>query len=174
MEKTSCLNEEVANSGKTVFKDFDDRFDKEKFVSSDCDGELLLIVPFTAQVKVRSICVIAKGENKFPTKLRLYVNNENVDFSLVENEPVQEFIINQNLTGDLHNAVKVSKFSSVHKLIIHLVNPNEEIIEVSYIQIKGENTNIKRKAVQTVYELKPNAEKKDLKDLEKNPYQMGW
>ena len=173
MEKTSCLNEEVANSGKTVFKDFDDRFDKEKFVSSDCDGELLLIVPFTAQVKVRSICVIAKSENKFPTKLRLYVNNENVDFSLVENEPVQEFIINQNLTGDLHNAVKVSKFSSVHKLIIHLVNPNEEIIEVSYIQIKGENTNIKRKAVQAVYELKSNAEKKDLKDLEKNPYQMG-
>ena len=53
------------------------------------------------------------------------------------------------------------------------MNPNEEIIEVSYIQIKGENTNIKRKAVQAVYELKSNAEKKDLKDLEKNPYQMG-
>lgn len=69
--------------------------------------------------------------------MRLYVNNENVDFSLIESEPVQEFVINSNQSGDLHNAVKVSKFSSVHKLIVHLVNPNEEIIEVSYIQIKG-------------------------------------
>ena len=62
----------------------------------------------------------------------------------------------------------------MHKLIIHLVNPNSEIVEAAYIQIKGENTNIKRKAVQTVYEVQPNAEKKDLKDLEKNPFQMGW
>ena len=69
--------------------------------------------------------------------------------------------------------MKASKFSSVHKLIIHLSNPEEEIIEVGYIQIKGENTNIKRKAVETVYEVQPNAEKKDLKDLEKNPFQMG-
>lgn len=73
-DKVRCLNEETANSGKTVFKDFEDRFDKTKFAASDCDGELLFIVPFTAQVKVRSISVIAKGENKFPTKLRLYVN----------------------------------------------------------------------------------------------------
>ena len=83
------MNEEVANSGKTVFKEYDDRFDKTKYAASDCDGELLFIVPFTSQVKVRSIGVIAKGETKFPTKMRLYVNNENVDFSLVENEPVQ-------------------------------------------------------------------------------------
>lgn len=57
---------------------------------------------------------------------------------------------------------------------MHLSNPNEEVIEVSYIQIKGENNKIQRKAVQTVYEIQPNAEKKDLKDLEKNPFQMGW
>lgn len=69
--------------------------------------------------------------------------------------------------------MKASKFSSVHKLIIHLVNPGQEILEVAYIQIKGENTNIKRQAVQTVYEVQPNAEKKDLRDLEKNPFQMG-
>ena len=87
-------------------------------------GLLLFIIPFTATVKVRSISVIAKGQSKYPTKLRLYVNNENVDFSLVESNPVQEFMINANLSGDIHNAVKISKFSSVHKIIAHLVNPN--------------------------------------------------
>ncbi len=53
--------------------------------------------------------------------------------------------------------MKVTKFKSVHKLIIHLKNPNEENIEVAYVQVKGENTNIKRQAVQTVYEVQPNA-----------------
>lgn len=61
IDNVRCLNEETAGSGKTVFKSFDDRFDKSKFVASDCDGELLFIVPFTSQVKLRSICVIAKG-----------------------------------------------------------------------------------------------------------------
>lgn len=59
-DNVRCLNEEVANSGKRVFKDFDNRFDKTLTVASDCDGELLFIVPFTSQVKVRSVCVIAK------------------------------------------------------------------------------------------------------------------
>ena len=82
-----------------MFKEYDERFDKTKYAASDCDGELLFIVPFTSQVKVRSVGVIARGETKFPTKMRLYVNNENVDFSLVESEPVQEFVINSNQSG---------------------------------------------------------------------------
>ena len=68
--------------------------------------------------------------------------------------------------------MKINKFKSVHKLIIHLKNENEENIEVSYVQIKGENTNIKRQAVQTVYEVQPNAEKKDIKDFSKMGYEM--
>jgi len=48
-----------------------------------------------------------------------------------------------------------------------------EKIEVAYIQIKGENTNIKRQAVQAVYEVQPNAKKNDLKDMQKNTFQMG-
>lgn len=38
LDKVRCLNEELPNSCKGVFKGYDDRFDKTKFVASDCDG----------------------------------------------------------------------------------------------------------------------------------------
>ena len=56
---------------------------------------------------------------------------------------------------------------------MHLKGATEET-GVSYIQIKGESSNIKRQAVQAVYELKPTAKKNDLEDMTKNSFQMGW
>lgn len=69
--------------------------------------------------------------------MRLYINNENVDFGLIEGAAVQEFILFPNLDGELQNAVKPSKFTRVHKLIIHLKSEDIEEINVAYIQIKG-------------------------------------
>jgi len=133
---------------------------------------LLLIIPFVAQVKVRSICVIAKNFDSAPNSIKLYVNNENVDFSITETNPVQQFILSANLEGNEHNAVNPQKFARVQKLICYLKGPVEEI-SVSYIQIKGESTNIKRQAVQAVYELNPAAKRNDLKDMAKNKFEMG-
>jgi len=56
-----------------------------------------------------------------------------------------------NLDGKIHNAIKQSKFSYLNELVIFVRNANEQEIEVSYIQLKGENTGIKRQAVHAVY-----------------------
>jgi hypothetical protein len=58
---------------------------------------LLLIIPFIAQVKIRSICVIATNFDASPNGLKLYINNENVDFSITETNAVQQFILSANL-----------------------------------------------------------------------------
>jgi hypothetical protein len=50
---------------------------------------------------------------------------------------------------------------------------NVEEMGISYVQIKGESTNIKRQAVNAVYEIQPNAKKNDLEDMTKNSFQMG-
>lgn len=170
VDKIRCLNEEVLGSGKTVFKDYDNRFDKTKFVASDCDGELLFVIPFVSQVKIRAITVIAKGEEKFPNKMRLFTNVESVGFSITEQVPVQEFTIPPNLDGQVSNSVRMTKFSNVHKLIIHLKNESEERIEVSYIRIQGEDTKIKRQHVEAVYEVQPNEKKNSLKDFNGNSF----
>ena len=107
-------------------------------------------MPFLAQVKIRSICVIARDANTAPHLLRLFINSENVDFSLTEGPAVQEFHVDPNLEGLQHNAVNPHKFARVHKLVVHLKGGTEEM-GTSYIQIKGESSNVKRVAVQAVY-----------------------
>lgn len=49
-----------------------------------------------------------------------------MDFSLTEQAPLQEFLVSANLEGAEHNAVNPNKFGRVHKLLIHLRNPNIE------------------------------------------------
>ncbi len=50
-----CLNESEANSGKKVFKPYDERLDSTISVESNIDGELLFTVYFTAEVQLRSV-----------------------------------------------------------------------------------------------------------------------
>lgn len=66
-----------------------------------------------------------------------------------------------------------NKFGRVHKLMIHLRNSNMEEMAVSYIQIKGDSSNIKRQPVQAVYEISPMPQRNDLKDVSQNTFQMG-
>ena len=53
LENVSCLNEEIEGSGKSVFKAWENRKNKETFVVSDADEELLFNIPFTGNIKLK-------------------------------------------------------------------------------------------------------------------------
>ena len=53
LENVSCLNEEVEGSGKSVFKAWENRKSKDKYVVSDADEELLFNIPFTGNIKLK-------------------------------------------------------------------------------------------------------------------------
>lgn len=87
-DKIYCLNEAVPKSCRNVFRPFAERSQFEKPYLSppeDDDHEIILVVPFTEEVKVRAITIVC-GDSPKPQTVGLWSNKENFDFSLVEDE----------------------------------------------------------------------------------------
>ncbi|RRT82970.1 hypothetical protein B296_00002363 [Ensete ventricosum] len=72
--QVSALNEAVAGSVKSVFKPWNRRLDtSEGFLeSNDGDPELLVFIPFTSDVKIKSISVVGGSGGTSPSKMRAY------------------------------------------------------------------------------------------------------
>jgi len=157
LDKVVCLNELQGGTGPKVFKSLDKKLDEAHFVESDLDPELLFIIPFTQHVKLKSINIRAVDDDTAPVTAKLYVNHEVVDFSIAEQEPIQELKLTANLGADIENALKITKFQSVYKLILHLSAEEKDKIGVTYIGLKGIKTNFKKdQVVIATYESKPN------------------
>ena len=53
---------------------------------ADMGNELVVKIPFNSEVKVKAICVAGGTEGNAPSKMKLYKNEENVDFSILEDK----------------------------------------------------------------------------------------
>lgn len=152
-----CLNELVDESGTKVFKPYSERLNTGDYVQSDCDAELLFNIPFTGDVKLKGIIVVADPEL---SKMRLFKSNLRMTFSDVNAEADQEFAITHDPNGVEEYPVKPTKFSNVHHLTIHFVNKNRDDDEtpckIYYIGLKGEFTQVNRDGIVIAnYEIRP-------------------
>lgn len=152
-----CLNEQVDGSGIKVFKPWNERLSAEDFVESDCDAELIYNIPFTGDVKLKGIVVIADEEL---SRMRLFKSNMRMSFDDVNLEADQEFEITHDPQGVFEYPVKPTKFFNVHHLTIHFVNKNKEDdskpCRIYYIGLKGEFTQANRDGIVIAnYEVRP-------------------
>jgi hypothetical protein len=70
---------------------------EQPLLSDEDDPELLLHVPFDGQVKLTAICVIGGPEGRAPTKLRVFVNRDDLDFAAVQGmAPTQEWDLQED------------------------------------------------------------------------------
>ncbi|XP_059900299.1 PITH domain-containing protein 1 isoform X2 [Gadus macrocephalus] len=112
-EKLQCLNESREGDGKLVFKAWDQRTDREKFVESDADEELLFNIP--------------------------YKNIPHMSFDDVGREPDQAFRLNRDPQAQLEYPTKIARFTNVNHLSIHVSkNFGTETTRVYYIGLRGE------------------------------------
>lgn len=169
LENMTCLNEEVENSGKSVFKPWEERKNSDKTVSSDADEELLFNIPFTGNVKLKGIIIMGSPDGSHPSKVKLYKNRPHMTFDDAASPCDQEFELVQDNEGTLEYATKVVKFSSVSHLSLHFPANlgDEDVTKIHYIGLKGEFTPGHRTGVvNAVYEARPMLEdhKQDLRE----------
>ena len=78
---------------------------------SDDDGQLVIHIPFTSLVKVKSITVIGGEAGSAPKTLKLYTGLESVDFSVLEdNTPVQSIDLVEQASAAYDYPLRLSKF----------------------------------------------------------------
>ena len=127
-------------------------------MESDCDEELLINIPFTGNVKLKSIAILGGEDDFHPKTMKLYKNIPHMTFDVTEKEPQQEWVLPRDYNDVIKLPVKVQKFSSVNHLSIFFKdNYGEETTKVYYIGLAGEFSEAQRNPiVLTNYELSAN------------------
>ncbi|KAG8405608.1 hypothetical protein J3459_021649 [Metarhizium acridum] len=156
-DEITTLNESVRDAGKAIVKKtWAERLSAEPELLSDADEQLLMTVPFAAQVKLHSILIRTSPSLSAPKTLHLYVNHDNLDFSTAEDmDPVQKIELSQ--TSDVQEIpVKRALFGKVQRLVLFFVDNfgdgDEDVSRISYIGFKGEWTKLGKAPTNILYE----------------------
>ncbi|XP_006612046.1 PITH domain-containing protein GA19395 [Apis dorsata] len=157
IENIECLNECEEGSGATVFKSWENRLDRNKYVESDMDNELLFNIPFTGNIKLKGLIIIGGEDDFHPNKVKLYKNRPHMTFDDISTEPEQEFELCVDTNGIHEYPLKIVKFSSVYHLSLHFIGTERtDKIKIYYIGLKGEWSPAHQHGVTIcTYELRP-------------------
>jgi len=168
MAKLNCLNEMIEDSGKLVFKPWELRLNREKYVESDADEELLINIPFTGNVKLKGLIVGGDNADSHPAHVKLFKNRPNMTFDDAEAAADQEFNLVRDTNCTLEYKVKVVTFSSLHHLSLYFTsNFGADTTKIFYIGLAGEFTKSNRVGVvNAVYEARAIPEDHKTKDRE--------
>lgn len=193
-----CLNESRPNSGRDILKLYEDRLSTHPSLTSqedpDEDPELLLIVPFSEAVTMKSLSVFSHADapnrttaamtTSGPRTLRIYVNRPNLDFETVRDlqptatvtlvPPSHQFSPEHGGPEGLgtidYPLRPAGRFQNVSEIALYFCDnhampegsggssdmddSDEDRLstEITYVGFKGKGTNMRRKAVEAVYE----------------------
>uniref|UniRef100_F6SZD6 PITH domain containing 1 n=1 Tax=Equus caballus TaxID=9796 RepID=F6SZD6_HORSE len=104
--------------------------------------------PLQGNVKLKGIIIMGEDDDSHPSEMRLYKNIPQMSFDDTDREPDQTFSLNRDLTGELEYATKISRFSNVYHLSIHISkNFGADTTKVFYIGLRGEWTELRRHEV---------------------------
>mmetsp|Transcript_10285 Transcript_10285/g.15785 ORF Transcript_10285/g.15785 Transcript_10285/m.15785 type:complete len:214 (-) Transcript_10285:111-752(-) len=159
-----CLNEEVENAGRSVIKLHEERLSlTPSLTSPEDDPELLLFIPFTESVTLQSISIrsSASEETVSPKTVKIFTNRDDLDFDMVrELAPMMKLELlppdhfpDGTIDYPCRPAGRFQNISSVAIFVEDNYDDDaEQPTEITFVGLKGKGTNMKRMAVETVYE----------------------
>ncbi|PVI03188.1 DUF1000-domain-containing protein [Periconia macrospinosa] len=159
--KLQTLNEDEANSGRKICqKTWAQRMDLEPELKSSTDEQLLMIVPFTGQVRLHSILIRTSPTESSPKTLKLFINDDSIDFSTASDKPpTQEVSISQ--TAEVQEIpVKRAKFNTTRILTLFFEDNwsdgEEDVTRISYLGFKGDFMKLNKEPISFLYEAAAN------------------
>ncbi|KAF5695826.1 ribosomal protein L3 mitochondrial [Fusarium denticulatum] len=168
------LNEAQRDAGqKIVKKTWQERLSVEPELESDVDEQLLMTVPFTAQIKLHSILIRTSPSASAPKTLHLFINRDDLDFAAAEeSDPIQTLELSQT-SGLQEIPVKRALFGKVQRLVLFFADNfgdgDEDVTRISYIGFKGEWTQLGRAPANIIYEAAANPGDHKLKVSQPHP-----
>ncbi|KAH9478733.1 PITH domain-containing protein [Psilocybe cubensis] len=154
------LNLTVPEDAKEVIKPWDEREETTKFIESNVDDQLIIHIPFTQNVRIKSVLIkLGRGEVT-PRHLRIYTNhNHIVDFADTENtKPQLNISLLEGETRVVEYPLRVASFVSVHSLSLFFSDSiGGDVSRLYYLGFKGDMRSVKREANSRLEVPAPNA-----------------
>ncbi|KAF8656824.1 hypothetical protein AX16_002372 [Volvariella volvacea WC 439] len=143
--------------GGVVIKPWHERLEETRFIESDADDQVIIRIPFTGGVKLRSLLLKAGPIGHTPTRVQLFANQPTLDFDDVSDKtPTQEIDIAQGREA-FEYPVKLAKFTNISSLTLFFPSAQgAETTRISYVGLLGTWTQHKSAPVITVYEAQAN------------------
>ncbi|KAK0289398.1 hypothetical protein LTR35_002595 [Friedmanniomyces endolithicus] len=157
----NTLNESEPRSGsRVVQKTWTERLNQEPELSSDADEQLLIHIPFTAQIRLHSILLRTSTTSSAPQNLKLFLNRDDLDFSTAASLPATQILELAQSNEVQEVPVKRALFNTLRSLDLFFEDNwgqgEEDVTRLSYIGFKGEWMKLSREPVNFLYEAAAN------------------
>ncbi|KAF2866295.1 PITH domain-containing protein [Massariosphaeria phaeospora] len=159
--KLTTLNEEVSNSGRAICqKTWAQRLHVEPELQSSTDEQLLMIVPFTGQVRLHSLLIRTSPSASAPRTLKIFVNDDALDFSTAADKPPTQ-VLSVSQTSEVQEIpVKRVHFNTTRSVALFFEDNwgdgDEEVTRISYLAFKGDFMRLNKEPVSVLYEAAAN------------------
>ncbi|KAG8699370.1 hypothetical protein FRC09_006659 [Ceratobasidium sp. 395] len=156
-QNVAALNAEEGADPCAPLKAWHERQAETKWLESDADDQLILRIPFTGSVKLRSLLLKTGPGEQTPEKVSLFPNADELDFNdASEREPAQSFdVVQSRDVGEY--TVKPAKFSSCRSITLFFPSAQGgDTVKIYYIGLVGEWSEFTRDPVITMYEAQAN------------------
>ncbi|KAJ1508142.1 hypothetical protein HMI54_015642 [Coelomomyces lativittatus] len=161
INKVVCYNERVPNSVKSIFKPWEHRLDELNLVESDIDEQLLIYIPFTGQVKLKTIALKCAPDASAPSTMKVFINQDTLDFDTADTMvPIQTWPLLH--PSDVPNEpvpypTKLTKFNAVRNLTLYFPSNHGALTtKLFYLGFQGEFFAVNQDPIITLYEAAAN------------------
>jgi len=135
------LNLVVPEDAKAVIKPWDERDDTAKYADSNVDDQVVIHIPFTQNVRLRSISLkLGRGELA-PRHLRIYANHAMiVDFEDAEvTKPQLNVTLQEGEVGVIEYPLNTPAFTNIHSLSVFFSEAvGGEVTRLYFIGFRGD------------------------------------